>query len=99
MATVDARSRLAALGGSTRGAGMVEYIVIVAVVALAAIAGYRAFGGALEQKATDEGQHVTSLSAYNGTTRSTPPGTPPASTTPAPSTTTASATPPPAPAT
>jgi len=78
---------------------MVEYIVIAAVVALAALAGYRAFGGALERKATDEGQHVTSLTAYNGTTRSTPPSTtPPSSTTPPPTTPTpAPATPPAAP--
>src|SRR4051812_4534178 len=73
--SVSARAaRFAALGRSTRGAGMVEYIVIAAVVALAALAGYRTFGNVLERKVDDEGQHVTSLSAYNGGGGSVRPG-------------------------
>jgi Flp pilus assembly pilin Flp len=38
------------LAGDERGANVVEYIVLVAVIALGALAGYRAFGKQLDAK-------------------------------------------------
>jgi pilus assembly protein Flp/PilA len=49
--------------GDTRGATMVEYIVVVGVVALLAIVGFKAFGQKVQQKIQDEGQKVENLQA------------------------------------
>src|SRR5258706_857731 len=64
---------------------MTEYIVVVGVVALLAVVGYRTFGRVIEAKAGEEGQHVPSLTPYNGDMRGgrPPPGGPPGSTPPA----------------
>jgi len=45
----------------SRGANMVEYIVLVGVVALLAMAGFKAFGGNLKEKITQQGTTVTGI--------------------------------------
>jgi pilus assembly protein Flp/PilA len=42
----------------TRGANMVEYIILVGVVAILAIAAFKAFGGKVSQKITNQGNAV-----------------------------------------
>ena len=49
-----------------RGATMVEYIIVVGVVALLAIVGFKAFGQKIQQKIQDEGQKVESLQPEQG---------------------------------
>ena len=45
----------------TRGANMVEYIVLVGVVALLAMAGFKTFGGELKTKITTQGTTVQGI--------------------------------------
>jgi Flp pilus assembly pilin Flp len=42
----------------TRGANMVEYILLVGVVALIAIAGFKLFGSQVKSKINEQGQSV-----------------------------------------
>jgi Flp pilus assembly pilin Flp len=46
-----------------RGANMVEYILLVGVVALIAIAGFKLFGGKVREKIDEQG---TSVGGING---------------------------------
>jgi len=55
-----------ALLRATRGASLVEYIVLVGVVALAAIVGFQKFGVSLYSKVRTEGDHVVSLTEMQG---------------------------------
>lgn len=45
----------------TRGANMVEYIVLVGVVALLAMAGFKTFGGELKSKIEMQGTQVQGI--------------------------------------
>jgi Flp pilus assembly pilin Flp len=54
-------SRRRSLRRNTRGAGLVEYIVLVGLVALAAIAGFRIFGTSVNQKARTLGGEVRDI--------------------------------------
>jgi len=45
----------------TRGAGFVEYIILVGVVALFCIAGYQYFGGKVTDKIKAQGDAVTGI--------------------------------------
>ena len=47
--------------GDTRGGVAVEYLALVALIALAAIAGWRAFGADINEKAIDLGSQVRDL--------------------------------------
>jgi Flp pilus assembly pilin Flp len=49
---------LVRLRRDTRGANMVEYILLVGVVALIAIAGFKLFGGKVKDKINEQGQSV-----------------------------------------
>lgn len=53
-------ARLAALLGDTRGAGLVEYIILVGLIALAALAGFQYFGTQVNTKARNLGDRVQS---------------------------------------
>jgi Flp pilus assembly pilin Flp len=44
-----------------RGANMVEYIIVVAVIALVAIAAFRTFGNAVNDKVNDKAGDVSGL--------------------------------------
>ena len=52
------RQLLARFRRDTRGANMVEYILLVGVVALIAIAGFKLFGGKVKDKINEQGQSV-----------------------------------------
>jgi Flp pilus assembly pilin Flp len=45
----------------TRGANIVEYIILVGVVALIAIAGFKIFGTSVEAKITEQGGAVNGI--------------------------------------
>lgn len=45
----------------TRGAGFVEYIILVGLVALLCIVAYRAFGTAVADKVTEQAGAVTGI--------------------------------------
>lgn len=45
----------------TRGANLVEYIILVGVIALIAIAGFKAFGGKVRDKVNEQGNSVGSI--------------------------------------
>jgi pilus assembly protein Flp/PilA len=47
-----------------RGANMVEYLIIVGVVALIAIAGFQTFGGNVKDKITAQGTTVSQVNAH-----------------------------------
>ncbi len=49
----------------TNGAGFVEYIILVGLVALACIAAYTTFGSDVKQKVTDQGTAVTGIGSGN----------------------------------
>jgi Flp pilus assembly pilin Flp len=49
------------LGGDTRGAGLVEYLVIVGLIAVVALAGARRLGTSVDSKATAQAACVESL--------------------------------------
>jgi pilus assembly protein Flp/PilA len=52
-------ARASALFGDTRGAGLVEYIILVGLIALAALAGFQYFGTQVNTKARKLGDRVT----------------------------------------
>jgi Flp pilus assembly pilin Flp len=54
-------SHLSKLLSSTRGAGFVEYIILVGLVALFCIAAYQAFGDAVTQKVNEQAEEVTGI--------------------------------------
>jgi pilus assembly protein Flp/PilA len=45
----------------TRGANMVEYIILVGVVAILAMAGFKMFGTSVQQKIQQQGDTVGSV--------------------------------------
>lgn len=45
----------------TNGAGFVEYIILVGLVALACIGAYNTFGSDVKTKVTDQGTAVTGI--------------------------------------
>jgi Flp pilus assembly pilin Flp len=47
--------------GDTRGANIVEYVILVGVVALIAVAGFRMFGGKVTEKITEQGNSVGNI--------------------------------------
>jgi len=47
----------------TRGANMVEYIILVGVVAILAMAGFKLFGGQVQAKIQAQGNTVGSVQA------------------------------------
>jgi Flp pilus assembly pilin Flp len=49
------------LARDTRGAGFVEYIILVGLVALFCIVAYQAFGGAVSGKVTEQAGKVTGI--------------------------------------
>jgi Flp pilus assembly pilin Flp len=53
--------KLQQLVQDTRGAGFVEYIILVGVVALFCIAGYTYFGGKVTDKIKAQGDLVTGI--------------------------------------
>ena len=55
----------------TRGASLVEYLVLVGLVALFALAGFRAFGSSTDTKITAQAACVVSLSCEEGTSGAT----------------------------
>lgn len=44
-----------------RGAGMTEYIILVGVIALLAIAAFKVFGGSVSSKATEQAGKVDDI--------------------------------------
>lgn len=60
------KPQLSKLLSSTRGAGFVEYIILVGLVALFCIAAYRAFGTAVTGKVNEQAQGVTGISSTPG---------------------------------
>jgi Flp pilus assembly pilin Flp len=54
-------SQLSKLQQCTRGAGFVEYIILVGVVALFCIGAYEAFGGAVDAEVRDQAGRVTGI--------------------------------------
>ncbi|HTU62744.1 MAG TPA: hypothetical protein VMF89_29985 [Polyangiales bacterium] len=59
-AQVGASPCLRALLADTRGAGLVEYIILVGLIALAALAGFNHFGTQVNTKARSLGDRVSS---------------------------------------
>jgi pilus assembly protein Flp/PilA len=55
---MNAKKQIVRFHKDTRGANMVEYIIVVGLIALAGIAGFRAFGGNVTQKIQQQGQTV-----------------------------------------
>jgi Flp pilus assembly pilin Flp len=53
------RSMIKALHADARGAGLVEYVILVGLIALTALAGFRYFGTQVNTKARDLGDRVT----------------------------------------
>jgi pilus assembly protein Flp/PilA len=51
------------LTGDTRGANLVEYIILVGVIALIAIVGFKKFGGSVRAKVDEQ---AGSVSGING---------------------------------
>jgi pilus assembly protein Flp/PilA len=54
----SASIRLRLLLSDTRGAGLVEYIILVGLIALAALAGFQYFGSSVNSKARNLGDRV-----------------------------------------
>ena len=50
----------------TRGASLVEYIILVGVVALISIAAFKAFGGKVQEKIKAQGDTVGAVNATAG---------------------------------
>lgn len=53
--------KLQALARDTRGAGFVEYIILVGLVALFCILAYRAFGEQVSNKVQEQGNAVQGI--------------------------------------
>jgi Flp pilus assembly pilin Flp len=49
------------LNKDTRGASLVEYIILVGLVALAAAAGFKVFGGSVSAKITNQAGQVSAM--------------------------------------
>ena len=45
----------------TRGASLVEYIILVGVVALLCVSAFKAFGGKIQSKVNDQGSKVDQI--------------------------------------
>ena len=58
---MSTKLELKRLAHDTRGAGFVEYIILVGVVALFCIAGYQNFGGKVTAKIKAQGDAVTGI--------------------------------------
>jgi pilus assembly protein Flp/PilA len=58
---VEKKSRLQELVEDTRGANLVEYIILVGVVALIALAGYKVFGTSVTAKINQQAGGVNSI--------------------------------------
>jgi len=58
---MSTKLELKRLAHDTRGAGFVEYIILVGVVALFCIAGYQYFGGKVTAKIKAQGDAVTGI--------------------------------------
>ena len=56
--TPASRTLLGRLAGDTRGANLVEYIILVGVIALIAIAGFKMFGGKVRAKVDEQAGSV-----------------------------------------
>jgi pilus assembly protein Flp/PilA len=61
MKSIDKRVAKKNLITDTRGANIVEYIILVGVVALIAIAGFKIFGTSVEAKITEQGSSVDGI--------------------------------------
>jgi Flp pilus assembly pilin Flp len=55
------KRKLQELARDTRGAGFVEYIILVGLVALFCIVAYQAFGDAVSAKVTEQAGKVQSI--------------------------------------
>jgi pilus assembly protein Flp/PilA len=55
------RARAASLLGDRRGANLVEYIILVGVIALIAIAGFKTFGGQVRAKVDEQSGSVSGI--------------------------------------
>jgi Flp pilus assembly pilin Flp len=53
--------KLESLARDTRGAGFVEYIILVGLIALLCIAAYRTFGNAVTKKVQDQATEVQNI--------------------------------------
>lgn len=53
--------KLQELARDTRGAGFVEYIILVGLVALFCIVAYQAFGGQISAKVQEQGTRVQGI--------------------------------------
>jgi pilus assembly protein Flp/PilA len=60
------RSLLRRILRDTRGANMVEYILLVGVVALISIAAFKMFGGKVQDKIKEQGNSVGQINASPG---------------------------------
>jgi len=60
-------SKLRRLVRTTRGANMVEYIILVGLVALICIGGYQLFGQKVSTKITNQGSSVEGVNDKPGT--------------------------------
>lgn len=49
------------LAKDTRGANLVEYVILVGVVALLSIAAFKAFGGKVQSKVQEQGGKVDQI--------------------------------------
>ena len=58
---MNEQNKIQKLIRDTSGAGMVEYIIIVGLVALACVAAYTTFGGDVKDKVTEQGASVTGI--------------------------------------
>jgi Flp pilus assembly pilin Flp len=58
---MNASNKIQKLVRDTDGAGMVEYIILVGLVALACITAYTTFGGDVKAKVNEQGSSVTSI--------------------------------------
>ncbi len=63
---ISKRIRNSRLVRDTRGANMVEYIVLVGLVALICIAAFKLFGGSITQKITDQATTVGGINSAPG---------------------------------
>jgi pilus assembly protein Flp/PilA len=59
--------RLQQLAKDTRGANMVEYIIMVGLIAIIAMVGFRFFGTQINQKINQQGNTVDSVTGAEGT--------------------------------
>jgi hypothetical protein len=71
---VGQRNAWASLRSDTRGAGLLEYIVVVGLVALVALGGFRAFGAAALDKVNDQADCVATFSCGPGSQTGAQPG-------------------------